>query len=67
MTKPTGGPAFPQPTSGVLKEGMTLRDYFAAQALPTVMQEFHKKYESEWIAYAAYKMADAMLAARKGY
>lgn len=42
--------------------GMSLRDYFAAKALPRVMQD--GKHFSE-IAEDAYDMADAMLKARK--
>lgn len=71
----TGGFAFPlqQP---LLSDnlGMTMRDYFAAKALPQTMIEFdrdwHKHaYEQDtflmWAAERAYAMADAMLAARK--
>jgi hypothetical protein len=32
MSKETGGPAFPSPLTANVKEGMTLRDYFAAKA-----------------------------------
>ena len=42
--------------------GMTLRDYFAAKALPRVMQD--GKSFSE-IAKDAYLMADVMLKARE--
>ncbi len=53
--------------------GMTLRDYFAAKAMPATMAEFddgwkQHAYESEtflqWAAERAYAMADAMLKAR---
>lgn len=72
MSKETGGPAFPQyilepnPAGGepriVWQEGMTLRDYFAAKAMQTMLQgsgtfESHAEY--------AYKMADFMLKARE--
>lgn len=66
-------PAFPQPlgTETVAGcEGMTLRDYFAAKAMqgllagcpddPALRLEMNPK---RW-AFAAYAMADAMLAAR---
>ena len=78
-TKDTGGQAFPCYERGsagagpleLTDPGMTLRDYFAAKALPAIkppnpatraylqVDEFH--------AYAsvAYQMADAMLKARK--
>lgn len=42
--------------------GMTLRDYFAAKALPRVMQDGKSFYE---IAEDAYDMADAMLKVRE--
>ena len=74
-----GGPAFPALYAG--EAGMTLRDYFAAQALsgisPRIEAEidkfdpdgkyFHQRL-SEWYQLAAirsYCYADAMLAARK--
>lgn len=87
MSKDTGGPAFPtkkriykagyatadfEPISG-----MTLRDYFAAKALQSIMnspdhvrasiQENNLDEErvGEYISFAAYDIADAMLKARK--
>ena len=42
--------------------GMTLRDYFAAKALPVVMPD-NRAYPSD-AAKAAYQFADAMLKAR---
>lgn len=61
--KQTGGPAFPSPElRGVYTEfGMTLRDYFAAQA----MQMLRSDLSAEWCAARAYEKADAMLEARK--
>lgn len=61
--------------SGVLYEstGMTLRDYFAAKAMPITMQEHGNDWEVhafeqptflQWAAETAYEMADAMLEAR---
>jgi hypothetical protein len=49
--------------------GMTLRDYFAAKAMQAEMAEpaWHTQAE-DWaieIAQIAYRMADAMLAARE--
>lgn len=54
----------------VVQEGMTLRDYFAAKAMQTIMSpnpvtgQYPQSNEFEWCAVAAYQMADAMLAAR---
>jgi hypothetical protein len=45
-----------------INEGMTLRDYFAAKSLPTLMSFYE---DMDGIAGAAYKMADAMLKARE--
>jgi hypothetical protein len=81
MSAPTndGGPAFPAPAyaANITDKGMTLRDYFAAQALvgisPGVEREINKlksaKRVNEWYQCAgirAYCYADAMLAAREG-
>lgn len=49
--------------------GMTLRDYFAAKALPTCLASCDEFPDENWrigVAMDAYAMADAMLAARKG-
>ncbi|QLG93732.1 hypothetical protein HZF02_18015 [Pseudomonas yamanorum] len=80
-----GGPAFPHvPESFVYVPGqgkanipgtdggMSLRDYFAAKALPTAWTAFADGYFqadgwdsiNEGVAVCAYQMADAMLAAR---
>lgn len=68
-----GGPAFamgiPSDHSDYIQKGMTLRDYFAGQAL---IAHGHKKFtagpgdsatmlEADW----AYLVADAMIEARK--
>ena len=84
-TKNTGGPAFPgngeqfvegphglqpQGAYGMQgSEGMTLRDYFAAKAMPMLMQEwpiniFDNDAQDE-VARNCYRMADAMLNARE--
>lgn len=85
MSKPdSGGPAFPcTPDHSVRMNGeggtgMSLRDYFAAKALPIAAEQF-KRFEDpnftdeglflhpdgfEPTARAAYAIADAMLAAR---
>jgi hypothetical protein len=62
-------PAFPQHDRVVKalsienSQGMTLRDYFAAKALPVVMPD-NRAYPSD-AAKAAYQFADAMMEARK--
>ena len=75
----TGGPAFPSglidpstPEDAVqsLHEGMTLRDYFAAKAMQGLitsasLSRTESWYDEERVAESAYKMADAMLKARK--
>jgi len=66
MKKETGGPAFPlhqhgTQTLGMHITGMTLRDYFAAKAMP----ELIGWGEPDDIAVKSYKYADAMLEARK--
>ena len=70
MATNDGGPAFPCVGEGVgdpmyHDPGMTLRDYFAGQALAGVMVA---SPEGGWCGWAhdAYKLADAMLAARGG-
>jgi hypothetical protein len=63
----------------ILHEGMTLRDYFAAKALPIAVninvKQFTWEFGSEWYwndeedaafaANVAYQLADAMLKARE--
>jgi len=46
--------------------GMTLRDYFAAAALPAVIRELriHEDRQNEF-AVVAYEIADSMLAERE--
>ena len=76
-----GGQAFPtfcpvqnnQPDKYTYIGGMTLRDYFAAKAMPAIYTEVVRRASDEgwpedWrdgIAQDAYKMADAMLKARE--
>ena len=75
--KDTGGPAFPtdaydlERQTTVREEGMTLRDYFAAKAMQKMLGS---EVEAKWmlntfnttsVSEAAYRMADAMLKARK--
>lgn len=66
-----GGPAFPcVDHMGDGPQGMTLRDYFAAAALPAVIEwlAVRGRGESGWTkedaAGHAYDVADAMLTAR---
>lgn len=72
-----GGPAFP--VSGDVgnleewKHGISLRDYFAAKALPAVYSDYCTSaralgFDEDWktgVAIDAYAMADAMLAERE--
>ena len=65
-----GGPAFPLVDEGacVVYGGMTLRDYFAAKALPRMLALAHSvdpnRTPDENIALRCYALADAMLKAR---
>lgn len=74
----TGGAAFPaNPNNAHCEPGMTLRDYFAAKALVglfameanphvgEVCEPFRINKDCDDMACAAYKLADAMLAARE--
>ena len=76
MIEKDGGPAFP--IRGMMTDedennrayGMTLRDYFAAQALTmlTKPENDHHNPKIGWqrtLAWAAYSMADAMLVERE--
>ena len=58
-----GGPAFAHgnPEQGG-NEGMSLRDYFAGQAIAGTSTQFISAHSA---ARAAYELADAMLEARK--
>jgi hypothetical protein len=76
----TGGPAFPNEGFrgwGKPEQGMTLRDYFAAKALSTILGQYDftffeddEKAQPEdtlalCLARNSYTMADAMLKARE--
>ncbi len=68
-TKNGGGPAFPVAGENATDRdfiGMTLRDYFAAKAIPGVIGIAQKEnyFDPAAIAEDAYRVADAMLAAR---
>jgi hypothetical protein len=58
-------PAFPAPAgvSHITEQGMTLRDYFAAQAMNAFLSRPGSPFEKD--AEYAYKMADAMMKARE--
>lgn len=62
-----GGPAFPQNDAVVNRinneAGMSLRDYFAAKALPQVLATYG--FDTTNAASTAYGIADAMLAKRE--
>ena len=62
-----GGAAFPLMRSINGSDGMTLRDYFAAQALAGICanQDNRVYGNSMEFARAAYRLADAMLKARE--
>lgn len=61
-----GGPAFPTQSDSHYYHGMTLRDYFATKAMQGMLAcEMLRATEQEF-ADRAYKVADAMLKARKG-
>lgn len=73
MNKETSGPAFPLAdscceygnTSRSDANGMTMRDYFAAQAMQGLLAAWtHGVPEPEAIAQASYRYADDMLKAR---
>lgn len=69
MNVQDGGPAFPV-SEYSHEDGMTLRDYFAAQALEGILagdtaQEIRFE-ERERVSGCCYAWADAMLKARNG-
>jgi hypothetical protein len=67
MSAPTnhGGSAFPY--GGNHHTGMTLRDWFAGQAIHGLLHQAHvfEIREDGWIAKRAYETAGAMLAERE--
>jgi hypothetical protein len=58
-----GGPAFPK-HGYEGPDGMTLRDWFAGQALAGLLRDGIDVHGIDDSAYLAYEMADAMLKAR---
>ena len=75
MATNDGGRAFPRPASAeettlgghanVSQPGMSLRDWFAGQALVGFIGRGDHPDPFPWIAKAAFDAADAMLEARK--
>lgn len=72
-TKNDGGPAFPfgqmseqtgQPVNGFFNAGMTLRDWFAGQALAGLCACETVSASNGGLADAAYSIADAMISER---
>jgi hypothetical protein len=66
-----GGPAFPfgqvseltgHPINGFFAPGMSLRDWFAGQALGGMCA---KDAHRDWLAQQAYEIADAMIERRE--
>lgn len=63
-----GGPAFPRDIGlGLERDGMSLRDYFAAKAMQAYCVERigGRLQENEVIARFSYQIADAMLLERE--
>lgn len=62
-----GGAAFPVPYA-IQTGGMSLRDYFAAKAMPyqiSIEMRPYEDYNFRNAAKRAYEIADAMIAARE--
>lgn len=66
-----GGPAFPYTYNGAFQNGMSLRDWFAGQALIAVASRWRGTIgdiddeAQDRSALIAYEIADAMLKVRK--
>ena len=71
-TRDDGGPAFPHRglnsdgCTDIIEPGMTLRDWFAGQALAGMLANPNCGLSNGSLARRSYNIADAMLAARKG-
>jgi hypothetical protein len=59
-----GGPAFPGPETTTNPQGMSLRDWFAGQALAGMLADHERNGYPKDYAKNAYLFADAMIAAR---
>lgn len=64
MNPKDGVPAFPVPKD-YDEQGMTLRDWFAGQALTALMAKSGDEFGYDELASFSYCMADAMLKARE--
>lgn len=64
--KPENPPAFPVASDGVVADGITLRDYFAAQIIGGIAADPNIGPNENDHAEFAYRWADAMLKARGG-
>jgi hypothetical protein len=68
---PSADPIYKDNVIGVKQSnGMDLRDYFAAKALPELLRDdlkvsFDKQKGFEWLGEFSYKIADAMMKARE--
>lgn len=56
--------AFPIQSYTCAEKGMTMRDYFAAEAMQGMMVEVQDP-DCNYIAEVSYRMADAMMKARE--
>lgn len=67
MSKTNGGPAFPTTQADVERgwDGMSLRDWFAGQALAGLVANDSARGDNAQFAIVAYALADAMLAERE--
>lgn len=63
MSSNDGGPAFPVPWE-TANNGMSLRDWFAGQAMAAFIRRAVSADDWGRLAPASYEAADAMLAAR---
>jgi hypothetical protein len=61
----TGGAAFPLESDYGSQSGMTLRDYFAGQAIVALAEHMMGVDMSHSQAEQAYRLADAMIAERE--
>ena len=72
MASKTGGPAFPSEQgecqdgtwNQTYDSGMSLRDYFAGQALAGICSD-NEATDVEWIARWCWKVADVMMKSRE--
>lgn len=65
MDKQNGGPAFPTEFNSMdYNQGMTLRDWFAGQALAGLLAQTNSAGSAAEFSRQAFVVADAMLKAR---